>query len=104
MMPEQKQLLEGDEKREARNLPRWGWGDATSAPPRIAARIVEIRAAVLAGHQMPPPSAEYRGFAERAQRFEQRLFPQERVSQRAEPQSDKAVENLRRLLDAASIF
>jgi hypothetical protein len=102
MTPEQRQLLEGDEKRSARNLPRMGWADATTAPPRFAARVAEIRQCLQAGRPIPAPSAEYRASAKA---FEQRLFPNtQHVNQRAEEPTKNNVEKLRRMLDAASIF
>ena len=103
MTPEQIMLLEGDEKRSARSLPLMGYGDATSAPPRFAARIVEIRSAVLAGRPIPAPSAEYRAAAERAQTVEKRLFPT-RANQRPEQTTTTNVDKLRRSLSALSIF
>jgi hypothetical protein len=102
MTPEQRMLLEGDEKRSARNLPKMGFGDATGAPPRFAARIAEIRSAILERRPIPQPSAEYRATA---QVIEQRLFPNTKhVNQRVEEPTKNNVEKLRRLLDAASIF
>ena len=100
---ETRQLLEGDEKRMDRHLPAMGYGDATSAPPRFAARILEIRQAWLDGRPIPQPSAEYRMAADRAMAVEQRLFPT-RVNQRVEPPTPTSVENLRRRLDAAKLF
>jgi hypothetical protein len=102
MTAEQRQLLEGDGKRAARKLPLLGYGDATSAPPRFAARIVEIRQAILDGRAIPPPSAEYRAAAERAQTVEKRLFPT-RANQPV-TQTPNRVDTLRRSLDALSIF
>jgi hypothetical protein len=104
MTPEQRQLLEGDEKRNARNLPRMGWADATTAEPRFALRIAEIRQCLQAGRPITPPSAEYRAAAERAQAVEQRLFPQQRAKQHAETTTTTRVDKLRRSLDALSIF
>jgi hypothetical protein len=104
MTPEQRQLLDGDERRSDRNLPRMGWADATTAPPRFAERVAEIRQCLQAGLRIPPPSAEYRAAVERAQAVEQRLFPQQRAKQHAETTTRTRVDNLRRQLDAASIF
>lgn len=104
MNPEQRLLLEGDEKRHARQLPTMGFGDATDAPPRFAARIVEIRQAILAGRPIPAPSAEYRALAARAQAITQRLFPQSPVKQRTETTTTTSVDTLRRRLNAAKIF
>jgi hypothetical protein len=100
MTPEQRMLLEGDEKRAARNLPAMGFGDATGAPPRFAARIAEIRSAIRDGRTIPPPSAEYRASAKA---FEQTLFPT-RANQRTEQPTTTSVEKLRRSLNALSIF
>jgi hypothetical protein len=102
MTPEQRQLLEGDEKRNARNLPPMGWADATTASPRYALRIAQIRQCLQAGLRIPPPSAEYRAAAERAQAVEHRLFPT-RANQPATP-PPTSVDKLRRSLDALSIF
>jgi hypothetical protein len=101
MNAETRQLLEGDEKRSARNLPKMGFGDATGAPPRFAARIAEIRSAILERRPIPAPSAEYRASA---MAFETRLFPNKPVNQRAEEPTTTNVEKLRRLLDAAKLF
>jgi hypothetical protein len=71
--PEQMQLLEGDERRAQRNLPRLGFGDATTAPAWAQARIVEIRQAVVENRAVPPPSREYIASCE--QRSAARLNP-----------------------------
>jgi hypothetical protein len=81
-----------------------GWADATTASPRYAERIAEIRQCLQAGLRIPPPSAEYRAAAERAQAVEQRLFPQQRAKQHAETTTTTHVEKLRRMLDAAKLF
>ena len=78
-----------------------GWVSAESAPPKIKARIAEIRRALLAGQPIPEPSAEYRSFAEASLK---KLFPQ-RVNQRVEtPKPDAHVETLRKELAALGIF
>jgi len=100
MTTEQRQLLEGDEKREQRGEPKLGWADASSAPPRIAARIIEIRQAILAGHPIPQPSVVYRS---QALAMERRLFPT-REKKPAATEAPSHVENLRRQLDALGIF
>jgi hypothetical protein len=99
MTPEQRQLLEGDEKRAERKLPRLGFGDATTAPPRMQARIVDIRQAILAKRPVPAPSSEYRSQAEQ---FAKNLFATRGPARVTETQT--SVDNLRRLLDAARIF
>ncbi len=43
----------------------YGWPSAESAPPRFAARIIEIRRATVEKRAVPEPSAEYRMYAER---------------------------------------
>ncbi len=100
MNAETRQLLEGDEKRAARNLPLLGYGDATTAPRRFALRIAEIRSAIRDGRTIPPPSAEYRASAKA---FEQTLFPT-RANQRPEQTTTTNVDKLRRSLSALSIF
>lgn len=77
-----------------------GWCAAVTAPPRIAARIIEIRSAILAKRPIPAPSSEYRS---QALAFAQRLF-QTREKQPAVTQVPTRTENLRRQLDALSIF
>jgi len=100
MNAETRQLLEGDEKRSARNLPKMGFGDATGAPLRFAQRIAEVRACIIARRPIPAPSAEYRAAAN----FEKSLFPQQRANQHVETTTTTNVEKLRRMLDAAKLF
>lgn len=75
-----------------------GWVDAQAAPPRFAARIAEIRSAIIAKRPVPAPSSEYRSQAEA---FAKNLFP---TRQPARTETQNSVDNLRRLLDAARIF
>jgi hypothetical protein len=72
---EQRMLLEGDIQREARNLPKMGWGDVTSSTsisPRMQGRILQIREALIEKRSIPAPSAKY--IAE-ARAFASQLFP-----------------------------
>ena len=74
-----------------------GWGSAENAPPKIKARIAEIRRALLEGKPIPAPSAEYRSFAEATVR---KLFP----TLVATPKPDAHVETLRKELNVLGIF
>jgi len=80
---EQRQLLEGDEERSARNLPRLGWGDATTAPEWAKARILEVRQAIVEKRSVPAPSRDYvagaekRSLASRAFGFAKRILRSE---------------------------
>jgi hypothetical protein len=74
---EQRQLLEGDSERAARNLPLLGWSNASSAPDWAKARILEIRSAIVEKRSIPAPSRDYVVGAEKrsaALGFSQRLF------------------------------
>lgn len=77
-----------------------GWVSAETAPPRIQARIAEIRRAILAGKPIPQPSAEYRSFAEATVR---KLFPTP-AARAVTPTPDKHVETQRKQLAALGIF
>lgn len=93
-----------------------GWVSAESAPPRIQARIAEIRRAILAGKPIPQPSAEYRSFAEASLK---KLFSQGKrpmsiedkfvaefgyEPRRLSQQVDAHVETLRKELAVLGIF
>lgn len=93
-----------------------GWVSAETAPPRIQARIAEIRRALLAGKPIPQPSAEYRSFAEASLK---KLFPQGKrplsiedkfvaefgyEPRRNQQQTDAHVDTLRKELAALGIF
>lgn len=78
---EQRQLLEGDEERAARNLPKLGWASAASAPDWAKQRILEVRSAIVEKRSVPAPSREYLAGAERRSAslgFANRLFPTRR--------------------------
>lgn len=68
---EQRQLLEGDEGRAQRNLPRLNFGDATSAPDWAQTRIIQVRSAIVEKRAIPAPSrrfiagCEHRSLAQR---------------------------------------
>jgi hypothetical protein len=79
-----------------------GFADASSAPKRLADRIVEIRQAIIERRPIPEPTAEYRAAAD----FAQKLFrTPARANQRtvSEPTTTN-VDHLRRLMTAARIF
>jgi hypothetical protein len=46
-LEQRQQLLEGDEKRDARQLPKMGYGDATTAPKWAQDIIIAVREAAL---------------------------------------------------------
>jgi len=77
-----------------------GWASAMTAPPKIAARIAEIRRAILAGKPIPEPSAEYRSYRETASRVMKDLFP----TKKTPTTEDAHLETLRRSLDVLRIF
>jgi hypothetical protein len=56
---EQRHLLEGDEKRDARKAPRLGFADATSAPDWAQTRILQIRSAIVEKRSIPAPSRAF---------------------------------------------
>jgi hypothetical protein len=79
---QRQQLLEGDEKRGARQLPCYGFGDATGAPDWAQLRILQVREAIVEKRSIPAPSPEYLAGCEQrsavaaaALRTVTRLFP-----------------------------
>lgn len=56
---ERRQLLEGDEGRARRNLPRLNFGDAASAPDWAQLRIIQIRSAIVEKRAIPAASRSF---------------------------------------------
>jgi hypothetical protein len=90
------ELLIGDIERKTRNLPCFGFADATGAPGWAQRRILEIREALVENRAIPAPSPEYLAGCEQrsavaaaAMRTVTRLFPTTRPA--AAPSSADAV-------------
>lgn len=104
---EQRQLLEGDEKRAQRNAPLMGWSDASRAPDWAKERIIQIRSAIVEKRAIPAPSGTYIAAAERrsltaigrtAVAFGKKLFSPSKPSLREDPEWQRTVQAAFRLL------
>ena len=75
-----------------------GFANAESAPPHFAARIIEIRRAVLEKRAVPEPSAEYRMYAERnyvAPRVRVKPLPASMITETLQQTIDRQARQIR---------